>query len=41
LTCIRKITASREQQHKDRDREEGEDGYPGAADYDDDEMDMQ
>jgi len=38
---LRKITASREQQHKDRDREEGEDGYPGAADYDDDEMDMQ
>jgi GINS complex subunit 2 len=38
----RKIAASREQQRKDRDREELENGYSGtAADYDDDEMDMQ
>lgn len=37
----RKITASREQQRKDRDREDQENGYSGAADYDDDEMDMQ
>ena len=42
LTCGRKIAASREQQRKDRDREELENGYSGtAADYDDDEMDMQ
>jgi GINS complex subunit 2 len=42
LTCHRKITASREQQRRDRDREEAENGYSGtAADYDDDEMDMQ
>jgi GINS complex subunit 2 len=42
LTFGRKITASREQQRKDRDREELENGYSGtAADYDDDEMDMQ
>ena len=38
---LRKIAASREQQRKDRDREELENGYSGAADYDDDEMDMQ
>jgi GINS complex subunit 2 len=38
----RKIAASREQQRKDRDQEELENGYSGAAaDYDDDEMDMQ
>lgn len=39
---LRKIAASREQQRKDRDRE-GDNGYPGTADYDDDddEMDMQ
>ncbi|KAH8730074.1 DNA replication complex GINS protein PSF2 [Phaeosphaeriaceae sp. PMI808] len=39
---LRKITASQEQQRKDRDREELENGYSGnAGDYDDDEMDMQ
>ncbi|KAF2998188.1 DNA replication protein psf2 [Curvularia kusanoi] len=39
---LRKIGASREQQRKDRDAEEAENGYSGAAgDYDDDEMDMQ
>lgn len=37
---LRKISASREQQRKDRDREERENGYAGSADYDDDEMDM-
>ncbi|KAH7125454.1 GINS complex subunit Psf2 [Dendryphion nanum] len=38
---LRKISASREQQKKDRDREERENGYSGTAgDYDDDEMDM-
>jgi GINS complex subunit 2 len=42
LTVGRKIAASREQQRRDRDREELENGYSGtAADYDDDEMDMQ
>lgn len=41
LIHVRKIAASREQQRKDRDREEAENGYPGTADYDDDEMDMQ
>ena len=42
LTSHRKLAASREQQRKDRDREELENGYSGAAgDYDDDEMDMQ
>lgn len=42
LMAGRKIAASREQQRKDRDREELENGYSGtAADYDDDEMDMQ
>ncbi|PVI07787.1 DNA replication complex GINS protein-like protein psf2 [Periconia macrospinosa] len=38
---LRKISASREQQRKDRAREERENGYSGSADYDDDEMDMQ
>jgi GINS complex subunit 2 len=37
---LRKIAASREQQKKDRDAEAAENGYPGTADYDDDEMDM-
>jgi GINS complex subunit 2 len=37
---LRKIAASREQQKKDRDAETAENGYPGTADYDDDEMDM-
>jgi GINS complex subunit 2 len=37
----RKIAASREQQRKDRDREELENGYSGAAADSDDEMDMQ
>lgn len=42
LTVDRKISASREQQRKDREREEAENGYSGTAeDYDDDEMDMQ
>lgn len=39
LTSGRKIGTSREQQHKERNEENG---YPGTADdYDDDEMDMQ
>ncbi|CAI6338576.1 unnamed protein product [Periconia digitata] len=38
---LRKISASREQQRKDRAREERENGYSGSADYDDDEMDME
>ncbi|KAF2635956.1 DNA replication complex GINS protein-like protein psf2 [Massarina eburnea CBS 473.64] len=38
---LRKISASKEQQRKDREREERENGYSGTQDYDDDEMDMQ
>jgi hypothetical protein len=38
--CTSKISASREQQKKERDREERENGYEDNADYDDDEMDM-
>ncbi|KAL5120187.1 DNA replication protein psf2 [Pleosporales sp. CAS-2024a] len=39
---LRKIAASREQQRKDGDQDALDNGYSGtAADYDDDEMDMQ
>ncbi|KAF1960229.1 DNA replication complex GINS protein-like protein psf2 [Byssothecium circinans] len=38
---LRKLSASKEQLKKERDREERDNGYSGTADYDDDEMDMQ